>query len=179
MGTEIWRTAVYDDVVYEGYEVSNFGRVRSLNYNRTNKIRELKSYTNKFGYLRTYLRKDNVTKYIFVHRLVANVFIPNPLNLSQVNHKDENKTNNNVENLEWCTCTYNINYGSRNEKSAKTNTNGKKSKKVLQFSLTGEFIREWPSTMECGRNGFIQGNVAACCRGQYKKHKGYIWRYKE
>lgn len=173
--SEIWK----DIKEYEGlYQVSNYGRVRSLNYNHTKKIRELKVYTNEFGYLRAYLRKDNITNVFFVHRLVADAFIPNPLNLPQVNHKDENKTNNNVENLEWCSCTYNINYGTRKEKVAKKNTNGKKSKIVLQYALDGTFIREWPSTNECGRNGFSQNHVADCCRGKYKQHKGFIWKYK-
>ena len=90
-----------------------------------------------------------------------------------MNHKDEDKQNNNVDNLEWCNRTYNINYGTRNERIALT-----KSKTVLQYDLEGNFIREWKSTAECGRNGFHQGNVAACCRGELKKYKDFIWKYK-
>ena len=95
-----------------------------------------------------------------------------------MNHKDENKQNNNVENLEFCDCKYNINFGTRTERVVEKNTNGKRSKKVYQYTLDGEFVREWVSTKECGRNGFNQGNVAACCRGELKTYKGFLWEYK-
>ena len=160
---EIWK----DKKDYEGhYQVSNFGRVKSIKFG---KERILKPVTNSSGYLLVELYKNNIKKKYSVHRLVAEAFIPNPYNLPQVNHKDENKLNNNVDNLEWCTNEYNINYGTRTERY---------SKPVLQYTLDGEFVREWPSARECGRNGFNQGSVSACCRGELKKHKGYIWKYK-
>ena len=109
-----------------------------------------------------------------VHRLVATAFIDNSNNLPCINHKDEDKTNNVVDNLEWCTYKYNLNYGSRNKRSVKA-----LSKPVLQFSKTGSFIREWESTRECGRNGFDHGQVVSCCLGKLKSHKGFIWKYKE
>lgn len=183
MKKEIWKPVVG----YEGlYEVSNWGRIKSLPRNGTVKYaRILKPYTTKYGYLRVVLHKNNKQKKFFVHRLVAEAFIEIPEELKhlkgtrylQVNHKDENKQNNNVENLEFCDCKYNINFGTRTERVVEKNTNGKRSKKVYQYTLDGEFVREWVSTKECGRNGFNQGNVAACCRGQLKHHKGYIWRY--
>ena len=160
---EIWK----DKKDYEGhYQVSNFGRVKSIKFG---KERILKPVTNSSGYLLVELYKNNIKKKYSVHRLVAEAFIPNPYNLPQVNHKDENKLNNNVDNLEWCTNEYNINYGTRTERY---------SKPVLQYTLDGEFVREWPSARECGRNGFNQGSVSACCRGELKKHKGFIWKYK-
>ena len=172
---------IYKDIKdLEGkYQVSNWGNVMSLNYNGTGKPRLMKTVKNKFGYLIIKLFKDRKPKMFRVNRLVAEAFIPNPNNLPQVNHKDEDKTNNRVDNLEWCDNKYNCNYGTRNERMAKTNTNGKKSKKVLQFTKSGEFIREWPSTMECERNGFYNSHVSACCRGEQKTHKGFIWRYKK
>ena len=176
--TEIWKPKKD----YEGlYEVSNLGRVKSLGNGNSNNSKEriLKPGKVRGGYLQIGLSKNREIKHFFIHRLVAEAFLPNPDNLPFINHKDEDKTNNSVENLEWCTREYNNNYGTRTERASKTNINGKSSKQVLQFTLLGEFIREWPSTMECGRNGFSQGHVAECCRGERKTHKGYIWKYKE
>lgn len=176
--TEIWKPKKD----YEGlYEVSNLGRVKSLGNGNSNNSKEriLKPGKVKGGYLQICLSKNRKHKNFYIHRLVAEAFLPNPDNLPFINHKDEDKTNNSVENLEWCTFEYNINYGTRTLRANKTNTNGKLSKPVLQFTLDGEFVREWESTMECGRNGFNQGHVAECCRGERKSHKGYIWKYKE
>lgn len=178
MKEEIWK----DIKDFEGHQVSNFGRVRSLNYNRTGKTKVLSPGETKGGYLRVHLCKNGKGKTFQVHRLVAEAFIPNPLNLPQVNHKDEDKTNNfcgtpendfNDGNLEWCDCKYNNNYGTHNERVAE-----KLSKPVIQLTKTGELVREWPSTMEVSRNGFNQGHIASCCRGEIKSHKGFIWKYK-
>ena len=112
---EIWKNIAG----YEGlYEVSSFGRVRSLRFGKT-KI--LKPGKNKKGYLRVSLCKNGKQKTFFVHRLVAQAFLENPQNLPQINHKDENKQNNRLENLEWCSCDYNNNYGTRNERAGKAN----------------------------------------------------------
>ena len=194
---EQWRTAVYKGVVYEGlYQVSNLGRVMNLNYRGTGKAKLVEPFDNGHGYLQVHLSKNKETKNCYVHRLVAEAFLPNPLNKPCVNHKiegDEGKTMNMVffnedgtidykkTTIEWVTYKENNNYATRNERAgkaiSKANTNGKKSKKVLQFTLEGEFIREWDSTMECKRNGFNQGHVAECCRGERKSHKGFRWEY--
>ena len=183
---EIWRTAVYDGEVYEGlYKVSNLGRILSLNYRNTGKPDLMNPIERKDGYSEVCLSKNKEEKRCLVHRLIAEAFLPNPENLPQVNHKDEDKTNNFVflnedgtvnkekSNLEWKSPKDNCNHGTRNERIAKA-----KSKPVLQLSLSGDLIREWESTMECERNGFNQGNVAACCRGERKSHKGFRWEYK-
>ena len=190
---EIWKDIVYDDVTYEGYRVSNWGEVKNLNYRNTGRERVMQTSKNNKGYLQVCLRKDGKPKTFYVHRLVASTFIPNPENKPQVNHKiegDEGKTMNFVffnedgsvdeekTTIEWSTSEENVNYGTRNERTAKSNTNGKKSKKVLQFTLDEELVREWESTNECRRNGFSQGLVAACCRGERKTHKGFKWEYK-
>ena len=184
--TEEWRTAVYDGEVYEGlYKVSNLGKILSLNYRNTGKAELLTPKETPNGYLRVGLRKNGETNLCYVHRLITQTFIPNPENLPEVNHKDEDKTNNFVflnedgsvdkekSNLEWKNHRDNCNHGTRNERVAKA-----QSKPVLQFTLDGEFVREWPSTMECGRNGFNQGNIAACCRGLYESMYGFRWKYK-
>ena len=185
--TEEWRTAVYDGEIYEGlYKVSNLGRILSLNYRNTGKPDLMTPHKRKNGYLKVNLWKNRKRKTCLVHRLVAQTFLPNPENKPQVNHKDEDKTNNFVflnkygsvnkkkSNLEWSTPKENSNHGTRTERIAKA-----QSKPVLQLSLSGELIREWPSTAECGRNGFDQSAVAKCCRGELPHYKGFLWMYAE
>lgn len=159
---------------YEGlYQVSNFGKVKN------SKGLILKGSKDKYGYLRVLLSKERKKKKYRVHRLVSEAFIDNLNNYSYVNHKDENKQNNCVDNLEWCTVKYNVNYGTAIERRSKKLINRKdQSKSVLQYTKEGKFVREWRSTRECARNGFAQGAVSACCRGKLKSHKGFIWKYK-
>ena len=109
--TEIWK----DVPDYEGYQISNLGNVYSLKSNK------MLTKQDKRGYLVVTLYKDNKKHYISVHRLVALAFIPNPYHYEQVNHKDEDKKNNVVENLEWCTSEYNINYGTRTDRARQSN----------------------------------------------------------
>ena len=172
---------IYKDIEgFEGlYQVSNKGNVKSLVNNKgvaREKLLKLVNIGN--GYLRVILCKDKTRKRFFVHRLVANAFLPNPTNLPCVNHIDECSTNNFVTNLEWCTHKYNCNFGTRNERMSKSKRNDhNKSKKVYQYSKEGELIAVWKSTNEAGRNGYNFGNVASCCRGKRKSYKGYIWSY--
>jgi len=164
------------------YQVSNLGRVKSVEriiYNTKNngvdgirhiKEKILKQY-NEQGYLRVSLYKDRKKgKFYKVHRLVAMAFIPNPNNYPQVNHKDENTQNNCVDNLEWCTPQYNHNYGTRTERT---------SKKVYQYSLDGELIKEWKTVTSTATSGFDPRHVSKCCNNnpRYKTHKGFIWSY--
>lgn len=128
------------------------------------------------NYLFIGLYKNKVGKPFLIHRLVAKAFIPNPQNLPQVNHKDENPKNNRVENLEWCTAKYNNNYGTHNKRVAEKLINGKCSKKVDQFTLDGEFIRTWPSGIQVTRDLRIT-NVCRCCKGKLKSAGGFIWKY--
>lgn len=112
---------------------------------------------------------------------IAKAFIQNPNNLPEVNHMDENKMNDRVRNLEWCDEKYNCNYGTRNERIIKKQQNRKDcSKTVLQYSLDGEFIKEWPSSMEIQRQlGFCRVSINYCCQGKTKQAYGFIWKYKE
>lgn len=176
---EEWR----DIKGYEGlYQVSNYGRVKSLNYNHTGEERILKParFAMKSGnsYYKVKLCKDGKTNNKRVHVLVAEAFIPNPDNLPEVNHKDENGLNNRVDNLEWCTRKYNINYGTAIERMKEKMINGKTSKPVYQYSIDGKLIKEWSSTMEIQRQtGYANGNIGKCCRGKYKQAYGYKWSY--
>lgn len=171
---EIWK----DIKGYEGlYQVSNYGRVKSLNYRRTGKEQLMKPILNTNGYFCVWLyNKQN--KIYSIHRLVAEAFIPNPDNLPCVNHKDEDKTNNHVDNLEFCTYEYNQNYGTCRERIREKQLNHpNKSKKVYQYTIDCRFVKEWESINECGRNGFNIGGVYSCCRGKIKTYKGFKWSY--
>ena len=163
---EIWK----DVKGYEGlYQVSNLGRVKSLNYRRSGKERLLSLAHDKDGYLYVCFRKNGKQKLHKVHRLVAQAFIPNPDNLPQVNHKDENKTNNNVKNLEWCTNEYNHNYGTRNERVGKS-----LSKKIICIT-TGEIFNSMREA--CRKYNIHTGSMTECCQGKRKTAGGYKWEY--
>ena len=129
---------------YEGlYEVSNLGRVRSVEkcdrFNRKILSKILKpNYVS--GYLRVGMYKNKTFKYYLIHRLVAQAFLPNPDNLPQVNHKDEDKSNNRVDNLEWCDRSYNMNYGTVQQRRIQTNINNGK---YTGNSKTKEYIKEY------------------------------------
>ena len=159
---------------YEDYQISNWGRVKSF---KKGKERILRPRVVGAGYLQVILYKDGKTKPVFIHRLVANAFINNPDNLPEVNHKDENKQNNLVTNLEWCDAKYNSNYGTSIQRIADKLTNGPLSKQVGQYSKDGNLIKIWPSMIEAHRNGFNVGHICSCCKGKYKTHGGFIWRY--
>lgn len=149
---------------YEGlYAVTSCGKVWSYKSKRF-----LTPYTDGRGYLQVKLFKDNEEKQYKIHRLIAMAYIPNPENLPQINHKDENKTNNCLQNLEWCNAKYNNNYGTRIEKIKKP---------IFQYDLDGNFVREWPSATDVGKE-VIKG-INNCLRGRAKSAYGSIWKYKE
>ena len=174
MAEEIWCTIKG----YEGmYEVSDQGRVRSLKFG---KERILRPGMDGCGYLQVGLWKNGDRNVFLVHRLVAQSFIPNPDNLPEVNHRDENKENNFVQNLEWCSDKYNTNYGTRNQRVSEKNTNGKLSKPVLQFTKDGELVGEWKSMMDVQRNlGYANQHISSCCKGKLKSAYGFIWKFKD
>lgn len=166
---EIWK----DIEGYERmYQVSNMGNVRSLNYNQTKEIKVLKPSNNR-GYKLVVLSKNGKTKTYSVHKLVATHFIPNPNSLPIINHIDEDKTNNCVSNLEWCTQQYNINYGNRNKK-----VGHKLSKPIIQLTPNNEIVKKWDGlTVIKQELGFNEGNISMCANGKRKTAYGYIWKY--
>ena len=179
MKKEIWKPVVG----YEGlYKVSNWGRVKSMNYNHSGKERIMKLSPDKDGYLQLTLCKNNIKKVYKVHRLVAEAFLEIPEELKQyigtaylhINHKDENKQNNVVSNLEWCDSKYNTNYGTAIKRRSL-----KKKKPVLQYTMDGEFIREWASAMDAEREGdYSNSHIISVCKGTRPHHKNFIWKYK-
>lgn len=152
---------------YEGlYQVSNLGNVKSLGNGDNKKCKErmLKSCKDKDGYLMVCLSIHSYEKSYRIHRLVALAFLPNPNNYPQINHKDENRSNNNVDNLEWCDQQYNNEYS--------------KVKPVNQYSLDGIYIATYKSIKEASRTtGIAQAGIVQCCKGRLKTSGGFIWKY--
>lgn len=177
--SEIWK----DIPNYQKlYQVSNYGKIRSLDHYSSNhfyKGRVLKPWANRKGYLLVKLCKNGHIKELQLHRIVASVFLPNHDKKLQVNHLDENKKNNKVANLEWCTAKQNSNYGTRNKRISITNKNGKCSKKVKQLGKGGNLIKIWPSLHAAERHGFDHSHLSKCARGKVKLAYGYKWEYVE
>lgn len=171
---EIWK----DIKGYEGlYQVSNLGFVKSFDRFVSNGIKRgkiLRNKVNDSGYVVIILvGYDNKKKSHYLHRIVAETFIPNPQNLPVINHKDENKLNNHVSNLEWCTQKENINYGSSIKRRIEN-----QSYRVSQYSLSGDFIASYSSAHEIeDKLGYNYQSIQNCCRHEYNQSYGYIWRY--
>lgn len=163
-------------------EISSHGRIR-----RGIKIKEPSKKPGGYSYIT--LSKNGKHRNFYIHRLVAEAFLPNPENLPQVNHKIEGKEGKSMNfvffnedgsidekrtTIEWCDSKYNNNYGTKPERLSKSLTNGKRSKKVLQLSLDGEFIREWSSQQEVKRQLGLN-LISACCLGKQTNAGGWIF----
>ena len=174
--TEIWLPIEgYENL----YEVSNLGRVRSLEHTVIKKNgvklkvpgKILKPGTNKNGYLKVVLSKNGIHRNYYLHRIVSTAFIPNYDKKPCVNHLDEDKTNNTADNLEWCTAKENTNYGTRNKRSSE-----KRSKPVLCVELN----RIFPSLNEAARQLRLSvGNISYVLTGRSKTAGGYHFEYLE
>ena len=151
------------------YRVSVYGDV----YSKINH-RMLKPKIDRYGYKTVGLSRSGRTKWFTIHRLVAIAFIPNPDNLPTVNHKDENKLNNTVHNLEWSTVKDNDNYGTRNERMA----NSKKKNPIAQYDKNMNLICIHPGIKDAQRNtGVNRNSIRDVCNGKRSDAGGYIWRY--
>ena len=175
---EIWKSIKgYEDI----YQVSNLGRVKSLDRELWNgegffikKGRILKPRTST-----NYNRVQLSGKDYYIHRLVAEAFIPNPNNLPQVNHKDENTRNNNADNLEWCTSKYNNNYGTRAERQAeKVRGVMINNKPIEQIDLNGNVIKRYKSAMQASKENNIDNSyICKVANGKKTKAGSFIWRW--
>lgn len=164
---ETWKTIKN----YEDYIVSNYGNVYNL---RTSKLLKQTMFNNGYKFVTLY--NNNKHKKFKVSRLVAQAFIPNPNNLPCVNHKDENKLNNNVENLEWCTYSYNINYGTANNRRSE-----KLSKRVIKIDKDNNILEIYDSISDAAKQNkkCNSSNISNCCNHKYgfKTCGGYRWEY--
>ena len=160
---EIWK----DIQGYEGlYMVSNLGNIKSLNYRRTGKEEYLTFLTNSTEHIQVILFKNGNKKPFQVHILVAQAFIPNPENKSEVHHIDGNPANNSVDNLMWVT--------------HKEHRIIHQSKPVCQYTLDGKFIKEWDSATDIKNTlGFDNSLISKCCRKKRPQVYGFIWKFKE
>ena len=164
---EIWK----DIARYEGLsQVSSLGRVKRVTTGRI-----LKSGKITGGYLLVSLYKNNTKSNKYIHRLVSESFIPNPENKSQVNHIDEDKTNNSLDNLEWMTAKENVNHGTRNERSRKT-----KSIAIIATNTTTGESQEFYGTNECARQLWLDpSSITKVLKGKLNHTGGYTFKYKE
>ena len=150
------------------YLISSSGKIYSIKSKKCLKPNKVGN-----GYLKTDLYHQGKRSVALIHRLVAEAFIPNPNGLLEVNHKDECKSNNSVENLEWCNRKYNNSYSKIQEKLT-----DKKEKQIYQYTLNGDLVAIWKSARDCERNSqFFQSAICRCCLGLQKQHKGYKWSF--
>ena len=185
-----------DVIGYEGlYKISSLGRIKSTPKQRrgrnhkaktpffyTTKEKILKNQLGGSGYWKISLYKDGKVKNHNIHRLMAIAHLKNPKNLPQVNHKDGDKLNCNINNLEWCTASENSIHahkviGIKASCLGVFGVNHPKSKPVIQVSLQGEYIKRWDSAMDAVRCGFTSSQISRCCKGQALTHKGFRWLY--
>ena len=173
------------------YQISTFGRIRSLTRKvntfhgiRIVKGQILKPLKTRNGYYRIDLRLKQKHNYFLIHRLVAKTFLPNPNNFPCINHKDNNPLNNNVNNLEWCTQSYNVKYSYINGNAKPTSGCFKKGnipynlKKVSQYDKEGNLIRTYNSVKLAAISmGRTPSSIFNCLAGRTKYSAGYIWRY--
>lgn len=168
---EVWK----DIEGYEGlYKISNFGNVYSCRLKRN-----MKQKTNK-GYKMITFCKNKTLKTYSVHRLVAMAFVKNPENKPEVNHKDENKTNNHVDNLMWVTPKENSNWGTRVERlTGEYGNNAMFKGKVVQISKEGKIISVFTSTRNAvEKTGIPEHSIRSCLSGRSETGYGYVWKYK-
>lgn len=164
LNSEVWK----DVVGYEGlYKVSSLGRIK----NKRGLI--MSPRIHRRGYIQIGLYKDKKLKNLYIHRLVAQAFIPNPDSLPYVNHKDENKLNDRVDNLEWCTPEYNNNYGDFIKKSMQS------AKPLYQLDMNGNIVKEFNSAHQVQKVlGYNRRAIIGCCEGNSKSAYGYKWKYR-
>lgn len=165
---------------FPNYQVSNYGRIKSF---KNQKCIILKCVKKKTGYLEVVLSKRQIKKYSRIHRLVANAFIPNLNNYLEINHKNANKQDNKVNNLEWVTHVRNIQHSVENKLRGKyIGKDIYNARKVYQYDLNYNFIKEWDSVADIKRAlGYSTGSIICCClkKPRYKTSHKYIWSYEK
>lgn len=159
---------------YPGYKVSDEGQVYSM---KSNRLLTISDHDN--GYKTVALCRDGKTKRPFVHRLVYEAFVGAIPERYEINHKDENPSNNHLDNLEALTHWENMLYGTRNQRISRGNKVWRKvrGRAVLQYTLDGVLVKQWDSMADAHENGFHKSGISDCCNGRKKTYKGYLWEH--
>jgi len=185
---EVWQSTSHKHLL-----ASNYGRLKREAHQTTVVRRGKRTHVVKYderiyiqrkdkcGYLSICLTEDGMRKKLLVHRLISEAFIPNPKNLKYVNHKDENKANNVVDNLEWCTFEYNLNYGTCQKRHAESlrNVLRPKLRTIRQYTSNGMLVATYKGKTEIEQAGFVYTTVTRSCRHKYSSSQGYVWRYND
>lgn len=168
---EVWK----DVVGFEGYKVSNYGKVKTVKFGRDSILHTSLAR----GYPHVTLYKNGIKNTKSVHRIVAEAFIPNTNNLPQVDHIDGNRANAALSNLRWCTAKENQNFEIAQKKRIYVHIL-KEGKPIVQYSLKGEFINRWNSVSTASRTlGITREGIRDCCLGKQKTAFGFVWKYVE
>lgn len=181
---EVWKPV---HSLNDNYAVSNYGRLKAYSKSYVDKTgrlfhrreRLLKIWKDKTGYMAFRPTVNGKLLSVKIHRIVAEAFIPNPGNLPFINHKDEDPTNNNVSNLEWCTQKYNSNYGTCQKRHSETLRAALRNEihTICQYSMTGELLNAFKGEKEVTDAGFNYSSVSRCCRHIINSSQNFIWRY--
>lgn len=179
---EIWK----DIPGYKGkYQVSNTGKIKTNQefikafYSKKRMKSNILKQSNRLGYMVVSLNDGNKAKQYSVHRIIAFAFIENPENKPFINHKNGNKSDNRLDNLEWVTAKENSIHSVRVLKNNfnKKGSKNPQSKTIYQYNKMGGLVRIWGSIREAARNGYVQSGITFCLKEPYRTHKGYLWRY--
>lgn len=193
LSTKLLEGEIWKEIEYPHYAISNYGRLKRLAHTIIPKS-ENKYYKPKYlpericklaitkcGYVSFRASVDGKLQTVSIHRAVAKAFIPNPDNLPFINHINEDKTDNRVENLHWCTAKFNSNYGTCQKRRAKTLRNllANRPVSINQYTKDGELVHQYTTTGEITEAGFNLKTVKRCCRHRQKAANGYHWFYSD
>lgn len=181
---EIWK----DIPNYNGiYQVSNYGGIKRLNYRNSGNEKIITPKYTKQGYVFVALWKNGKYKNYYVHRLVGQAFLENPFGFPEINHRDENPSNNNINNLEWCSSSYNTRYSRKKHPERYVTTyKGKRTSRQTKYSLfevnqkdkNGNIIKTWNNISEIVRElGYNNSSITGCCLGKRNFAYGYKWEF--
>ncbi len=183
---EVWKQSRF-----KNYLVSNYGRIKSLRrvfcpekpetyfYKRSYPERIVRMQRNKYGYITYRFSKEGKLHNGLIHQIVAEAFVQNPNNLPCVNHKNEDKSDNRVDNLEWCSASYNSNYGTCQQRRADSVREMRRNREIRidQYTIDGNFVRHYSKKGEIDDAGYCLKTILRVCRKRQELSNGFVWRF--